>query len=127
MANFGIFETLLSRGGLESLRIILRRHIEISFLQRRNIRKIQSTVLAMFQATDQKIGGARGVLSIPKDCPILMNRKVTRARKIGNDIHYTVVLRFARVTCPIGVPGIEGKEPEVIAVAVAAQLLQTAS
>ena len=31
---------------------------------------------------------------------------------------------FARVTCPIGVPGIEGKQPEVIAVAVAAQLLQ---
>jgi xanthine dehydrogenase accessory factor len=29
-----------------------------------------------------------------------------------------------RITCPIGVPGIEGKEPEVIAVAVAAQLLQ---
>ena len=28
-----------------------------------------------------------------------------------------------RVTCPIGVPGIGGKEPEVIAVAVAAQLL----
>ncbi|RZI91836.1 MAG: xanthine dehydrogenase accessory protein XdhC [Variovorax sp.] len=31
---------------------------------------------------------------------------------------------MARVTCPIGVPGIGGKEPEVIAVAVAAQLLQ---
>jgi xanthine dehydrogenase accessory factor len=30
-----------------------------------------------------------------------------------------------RITCPIGVPGISGKEPEVIAVAVAAQLLQT--
>lgn len=30
---------------------------------------------------------------------------------------------LARVTCPIGVPGITGKEPEVIAVAVAAQLL----
>ncbi len=29
-----------------------------------------------------------------------------------------------RITCPIGVPGITGKEPEVIAVAVAAQLLQ---
>jgi len=29
------------------------------------------------------------------------------------------------VTCPIGVPGITGKEPEVIAVAVAAQLLQS--
>ncbi|MDO9357450.1 MAG: xanthine dehydrogenase accessory protein XdhC [Polaromonas sp.] len=28
-----------------------------------------------------------------------------------------------QVTCPIGLPGIEGKEPEVIAVAVAAQLL----
>jgi xanthine dehydrogenase accessory factor len=31
---------------------------------------------------------------------------------------------MARITCPIGVPGIAGKEPEVIAVAVAAQLLQ---
>ncbi len=28
-----------------------------------------------------------------------------------------------RITCPIGLPGIEGKEPEVIAVAVVAQLL----
>jgi xanthine dehydrogenase accessory factor len=32
---------------------------------------------------------------------------------------------MAHVTCPIGVPGIVGKEPEVIAVAVAAQILQT--
>ncbi len=31
---------------------------------------------------------------------------------------------MARITCPIGVPGVTGKEPEVIAVAVAAQLLQ---
>ncbi|MBC5781580.1 xanthine dehydrogenase accessory protein XdhC [Ramlibacter sp. USB13] len=31
---------------------------------------------------------------------------------------------LARITCPIGIPGITGKEPEVIAVAVAAQLLQ---
>ncbi len=31
---------------------------------------------------------------------------------------------LAHVTCPIGVPGIHGKEPEVIALAVAAQLLQ---
>lgn len=31
---------------------------------------------------------------------------------------------LAQVTCPIGLPGIEGKEPEVIAVSVAAQLLQ---
>ena len=35
------------------------------------------------------------------------------------------VEELARVTCPIGIPGIDGKEPEVIAVAVAAQLLQT--
>lgn len=31
---------------------------------------------------------------------------------------------LARITCPIGVPGIAGKQPEVVAVAVAAQLLQ---
>ena len=31
---------------------------------------------------------------------------------------------LARLTCPIGVPGITGKEPAVIAVAVLAQLLQ---
>ena len=34
---------------------------------------------------------------------------------------------LARMTCPIGVPGIPGKEPEVIAVAVVAQLLQVAA
>ena len=33
---------------------------------------------------------------------------------------------LAQVNCPVGVPGIAGKEPEVIAVAVAAQLLQQA-
>jgi xanthine dehydrogenase accessory factor len=32
---------------------------------------------------------------------------------------------LAHITCPIGVPGVKGKEPAVIAVAVAAQLLQT--
>lgn len=31
---------------------------------------------------------------------------------------------LAQVTCPIGIPGISGKEPQVIAVSVAAQLLQ---
>jgi xanthine dehydrogenase accessory factor len=31
-----------------------------------------------------------------------------------------------RITCPIGLPGIRGKEPEVIALAVVAQLLHTA-
>jgi xanthine dehydrogenase accessory factor len=33
---------------------------------------------------------------------------------------------LARITCPIGLPGIDGKEPEVIAVAVVAQMLQRA-
>ena len=32
---------------------------------------------------------------------------------------------LARVHCPVGLPGINGKAPEVIAVAVAAQLLMT--
>jgi xanthine dehydrogenase accessory factor len=32
--------------------------------------------------------------------------------------------RYARITCPIGEPGIEGKQPAVIAVAVAAQLMR---
>jgi xanthine dehydrogenase accessory factor len=34
---------------------------------------------------------------------------------------------LAHVTCPIGIPGIRGKAPEVIAVAVAAQILQSLS
>lgn len=34
---------------------------------------------------------------------------------------------LARLTCPIGLPGIVGKEPEVIAVSVVAQLLQAAA
>ena len=34
---------------------------------------------------------------------------------------------LAQVTCPIGIPGIRGKAPEVIAVAVAAQILLTMS
>ena len=34
---------------------------------------------------------------------------------------------LARLTCPIGLPGIVGKEPEVIAVSVVAQLLAASS
>jgi xanthine dehydrogenase accessory factor len=34
---------------------------------------------------------------------------------------------LARLTCPIGLPGIVGKEPEVIAVAVVAQLLEVSA
>jgi xanthine dehydrogenase accessory factor len=33
---------------------------------------------------------------------------------------------LARITCPIGVPGIQGKQPEIIAASVVAQILQLA-
>jgi xanthine dehydrogenase accessory factor len=36
----------------------------------------------------------------------------------------TARARFARMNCPIGIPGIPGKEPATIAIAVAAELLQ---
>ena len=42
------------------------------------------------------------------------------ARGIASDV-------LSRLTCPIGVPGIAGKEPAVIAVAVVAQLLALAA
>jgi xanthine dehydrogenase accessory factor len=35
--------------------------------------------------------------------------------------------RVARMQCPVGLPGITGKQPEVIALAVVAQLLQQAA
>ncbi len=35
--------------------------------------------------------------------------------------------QIARLTCPIGIAGVDGREPEVIAAAVVAQLLQTSS
>lgn len=38
-----------------------------------------------------------------------------------SDVH------LARLQCPVGLPGIDGKQPEVIALAVVAQLLQVAS
>jgi xanthine dehydrogenase accessory factor len=34
---------------------------------------------------------------------------------------------LSRVTCPIGIPGIQGKQPEVIAASVVAQILQVAA
>jgi len=46
-------------------------------------------------------------------------RFVARLQRIG--------LATDRLVCPIGVPGIEGKEPAVVAVSVAAQLMQRSS
>lgn len=45
-----------------------------------------------------------------------------RLRQRGTD-----AATLARLTCPIGVPGIPGKQPAIIAVAVVAQLLQVAA
>jgi xanthine dehydrogenase accessory factor len=45
-------------------------------------------------------------------------RFASRLRAIGIAPHM-----LSRLTCPIGIPGIDGKEPAAIAVAVAAQLL----
>jgi xanthine dehydrogenase accessory factor len=47
-------------------------------------------------------------------------RAQLRRDGIGEDL-------IARLVCPIGVPGVTGKHPAIIAVAVAAQLLQTMS
>ena len=58
----------------------------------------------------------------------LIGSKTKRHRFIHRfEQHGIAAGTIARMTCPIGVPGIEGKEPEVIAAAVVAQLLQASS
>jgi xanthine dehydrogenase accessory factor len=55
----------------------------------------------------------------------LIGSKTKRARFIHRfEARGLAAASIARLTCPIGLPGITGKEPEVIAVAVVAQLLQ---
>ena len=54
---------------------------------------------------------SRGVITLP-----------ARLRQRGFD-HALI----GRMVCPIGLPGITGKEPEVIAVAVVAQLLRVSA
>jgi xanthine dehydrogenase accessory factor len=51
----------------------------------------------------------------------------TKRRTFGNGLakHGVPAATIARLTCPIGIPGIKGKEPGTIAVAVAAQLLES--
>jgi len=50
----------------------------------------------------------------------------TKRRTFGNGLakHGVPAATIARLTCPIGIPGIKGKEPGTIAVAAAAQLLE---
>ena len=54
----------------------------------------------------------------------LIGSKTKRARFIHRFEQRGIAAEaIARMTCPIGLPGIEGKEPEVIAAGVVAQLL----
>lgn len=58
----------------------------------------------------------------------LIGSKTKHARFVHQlETHGIAPEALARLTCPIGLPGISGKEPEVIAVAVVAQLLALAS
>jgi xanthine dehydrogenase accessory factor len=58
----------------------------------------------------------------------LIGSKTKRQRFIHRFVERGIAPQaIQRLTCPIGLPGISGKEPEVIAVAVAAQLLQVAA
>lgn len=58
----------------------------------------------------------------------LIGSKTKRARFIRRFEHRGLPQEaIARMTCPIGMAGIEGKEPEIIAVAVVAQLLAQSS
>lgn len=57
----------------------------------------------------------------------LIGSRTKRARFIRRfELRGLAPATIARMVCPIGVPGIEGKEPELIAIAVVAQLLQAA-
>jgi xanthine dehydrogenase accessory factor len=58
----------------------------------------------------------------------LIGSRTKRARFVRRfELRGLPASAIARLTCPIGVPGVEGKEPEVIAAAVVAQLLQASS
>ncbi len=58
----------------------------------------------------------------------LIGSATKRARFVSRLQHRGVdAAAMARLTCPIGVPGVPGKQPEQIAVAVVAQLLQMAA
>jgi xanthine dehydrogenase accessory factor len=59
----------------------------------------------------------------------LIGSKTKRARFENRLLKERVVSEedLPKLTCPIGVPGISGKEPEVIAASVAAQLLMVVS
>jgi xanthine dehydrogenase accessory factor len=58
-------------------------------------------------------------------CGMIGSQTKRRTFEKGLAKHGVAAERLARLTCPIGVTGIKGKEPGTIAVAVAAQLLET--
>ncbi|MGH8696956.1 MAG: xanthine dehydrogenase accessory protein XdhC [Burkholderiales bacterium] len=57
-------------------------------------------------------------------CGMIGSQTKRRTFEKGLAKHGVPAAAIARLTCPIGIPGIKGKEPGTIAVAVAAQLLE---
>ncbi len=57
-------------------------------------------------------------------CGMIGSQTKRRTFEKGLAKHGVPAATIARLTCPIGIPGIKGKEPGTIAVAVAAQLLE---
>ena len=57
-------------------------------------------------------------------CGMIGSQTKRRTFEKGLAKHGVPAATIARFTCPIGIPGIKGKEPGTIAVAVAAQLLE---
>jgi xanthine dehydrogenase accessory factor len=60
-------------------------------------------------------------------CGMIGSQTKRRTFEKGLAKHGVPAATIARLTCPIGIPGIKGKEPGTIAVAVAAQLLEQRS
>ena len=58
-------------------------------------------------------------------CGMIGSQTKRRTFEKGLAKHGVPAATIARLTCPIGIPGIKGKEPGTIAVAVAAQLLES--
>ena len=80
-------------------------------------------------AFDNEVLGEQGTLGRKSQSEVVLTRHLRMALKRLNPWMTGKQLEEAieRMTCPIGVPGITGKEPEVIAIAVVAQLLQASS
>ena len=85
--------------------------------------EVVAACLARNRACRMTVGTSPGAADLPFIGLIGSKTKWATFRHRLEDRGFTPQ-ELASVTCPIGVPGIRGKEPEVIAVAVTAQILQ---